>query len=197
MKNKVARWMAVAALVAGPGAAWAVPVEWTFGPEVISGTTLSGSFTYDADTDTYTNINISRSGGNLAAATFTVRQQPGVGWQSLAVFFPAPFDPATTASLDGLPMFAIFGTPFSNAGGSVTITVRTDTCLGFSCMATTAHLSGSVRFSSKVPDTSGALASIPTLSEWGLIGLSSLIGLAAVMHTRRHRSLSRLPSRRV
>ena len=202
MKNKLARWMAVAALLAGPGAAWAVPVEWTFGPVDLGGnTTVSGSFTYDADTDTYTNVNISRSAGSYwPAATFTVRHQPVGLSQPRTVFFPAPIDFATT-DLTGSPYLYIERPAFSNAGGTLTFEAVSGSCSNFFCNSFDGPL-GTVSFSGLLPDTGtpgtpGTPASIPTLSEWGLFVLSSLMALAACVHVRRYRSNPRLPQPRV
>lgn len=51
------------------------------------GSTLAGSFVHDADTDTYSNVNIFKTSGALPAATFTVRQQLGSYFQANANFF--------------------------------------------------------------------------------------------------------------
>ncbi|RYF07769.1 MAG: IPTL-CTERM sorting domain-containing protein [Comamonadaceae bacterium] len=200
MKNKVARWMAVAALVAGPGAAWAIPVEWTVGPSTLQdGSTLSGSFIYDADTDTYSNVNVARSVAGNIVTTFTARQQTG-GWQHI-MFFPAPVTGSFNQQTSMLISANFPGwSQLTNSGGSSQHWVDIGVCTNATCSSLRwgGPRGPGIAFVGRVlADPGATAASIPTLSEWGLIGLSSLIGLAAVVHTRRHRSLSRLPSRRV
>lgn len=180
-KRKWAGRMAAMALVMGSGTASAVPIQWTVeAPNVV------GSFTYDADTKTYSDVSLFRDGGGyFRSVTFTV-QQSIPAWPDNASFLVTPVNGDWT----DVDLLMIEAPAFTNAGGSVSHTVITGECLNDQC-STFDTFKRTVRFVGRTPGSH--LAGIPTLSEWGLIGLSSLMALAALVHARRYRSNSGAP----
>ncbi|RYF07770.1 MAG: IPTL-CTERM sorting domain-containing protein [Comamonadaceae bacterium] len=181
MKNKLAGLCAIGAMLAGMGGtASALPVHWTVGPSTFHGITISGSFVHDPDTNAYSQVNLSRSSASLPTTTFRVEQNEAV-FQGNPVFFPRSVLPG---SFDGVEFLMIGGTPpFTNAGGALSLYMRTGTCGRAWCDTQLAASAGMVAFSGRPLVTSSA--SIPTLSEWALIALSSLIALATVVSIRR------------
>lgn len=94
-------------------AAGAVPVLWTLTDvEFDDAGTASGSFIYDADTDTFSAVAVSTSGGFLPPADYTDVLFGGA-FDSLLVMDPL-------ADLTGMPALQlIFQAPLTNGGGFV------------------------------------------------------------------------------
>src|SRR5690606_14688194 len=67
LKNLLAAALGATTLVIGATAAAADPVQWTL-PDLtlVDGGTISGTFTYDSDTATFSKIQVNTSGGALA-----------------------------------------------------------------------------------------------------------------------------------
>ena len=64
MKNKILAIVAVG-LLAGPMAANAIPVTWTLEDVIFNdGSTIAGSFVFDADTNIFSSIGVTSSNGN-------------------------------------------------------------------------------------------------------------------------------------
>jgi len=160
--------------------AYAVPVVWSVdGLARADGGTVSGSFTYDADTDTYSAINLTTTAGSTL---------PG---QTYAGFDPASSDATglileqTQGAADLTGQNSIFlqfpGAGLSNAGGAVTPLLATEvSCVNADCStsANAVALSG---------DISGAAAplaptSIPTAPLYALI----IMALGLLMLAKRH-----------
>src|SRR5215469_9199910 len=85
--------------VALAGAAQATPIKWDFQDASADGSTLIGSFVFDADTNVYSNVSFEVSGGGLINATYT------------NIFFSdnTTFAATTVAQpdLNGLPFFSV------------------------------------------------------------------------------------------
>jgi hypothetical protein len=101
------------------GGANATPVTWTIPPTTLSGSgnSISGTFVYDADTNTTSSINLSSTiGGTTTPLTYPGSNTGGyVRFQASAVaVVPINQSPGTTGAF--LP-----STGLTNAGGSVTI----------------------------------------------------------------------------
>ena len=62
MKHKILGLLAVG-LLAGPMAAQAVPIEWALNGTILQGGTAGGSFVFDADTQTFSDILLTTSAG--------------------------------------------------------------------------------------------------------------------------------------
>ncbi len=104
--------LVVAASVVLPNAALAVPIQWTLqGVTFDDGTTARGSFFYDADTNLYSDINITSSSGNVYGTRALNRSASAFGFFAIAAGGP----PLIGDSL----FFLIFTRQLSNAGGIV------------------------------------------------------------------------------
>ena len=192
MKSRIIGLAALACMmVFGPLTAHAVPVEWTLsGFNFVGGGTASGSFVYDADTNTYSSVNITTTAGTIAGAAYA-DVSPGFANSATVGLF------VTTAAgdLTGTPALALFyGAGLTNAGGAVAITQNGNvegTCNNATCTAGTgtrslapgALLNGVVVPTPPTP-TPGTQP-IPTLAEWAMLTLVFMLGLAGVVGLRR------------
>ena len=103
--------LAVAASVVMPNTAMAVPIKWSVGATFNDGTTASGSFVYDADTNIYSDIDITTTSGNVYGAL-------------VASLGPGPFGFAAVAAgpppvIGDALFFLVFSSPLTNAGGTL------------------------------------------------------------------------------
>jgi hypothetical protein len=132
------RYLILLPIVVSAVMANAAPVTWTFQNVTFgnnSTATLTGSFTFDADTNTYSNINITivagAMGAGVQAGTYQFLDPSAISDSSTLV--------ATVNSnfLDGEPvLFFHFTTPLTDVGGTVsldTATSETATCSGALC----------------------------------------------------------------
>ncbi len=109
----------------------AFPLIYTLvGVTFSDGATASGTFTYDADTGVYSNINISTTTATVrSGATYTMKG---------ASVFSAPYEvPLVTTNqgdLTGKPFFGLgFTTFLTDAGGVVTVTGSEASCSNSVC----------------------------------------------------------------
>jgi hypothetical protein len=114
----------------------ATPVVWYLsGVTYEDGGTASGSFTYDADTNTYSAISVSTTAGSIitTAKSYDVIKS-GVGCNTPEVFcIINSADVANCAGKTG-GTFAHSGTPLTNAGGTIALTfAREYTFENFTC----------------------------------------------------------------
>lgn len=183
--------LAIGLMLAGAGPALAAPITWSlFGVTLDDGGVASGTFVYDADTNTFSAVNIVTSGGGQPGATFT--QIGGVyGGAGLAV--AASRIGVLTLSGPGvgqrnLNLQLVSG--MTNAGGLIVIRPTSAfsaevTCADAPCATPGAPLRGV----SAGAVTSFPLppATIPTLGEWAMILFGmALTGLAALTVMRRY-----------
>lgn len=126
------------------GWAWAIPVTWTLNDvtlaETISGgtyygATVTGSFTYDADTNTYSNVSVLTGPGYPIVAIW-------YGDLYTETLSPNGFNPVLSASSDNLTinsggfgsvfcgfafcesnLYLLFASSLTNAGGTVNLVV--------------------------------------------------------------------------
>jgi hypothetical protein len=190
MKFLVLRILFAAIALAGlPASALAVPLLWTLNGVTFSGGgTASGSFVYDASTNTNSAVNITTTtGGGVTGSTYTfvcVTPCNGV-FPNSPTYLVALTVPATTSPLTGLPLLELrFSSALTDAGGTVTLTGASfeDRCSNPNCNATEAP----VRFVSAGSLTASPLAPIapiptPTLSNWALIVLAMLMLLVGAV----------------
>lgn len=182
--------LALGLLLAGAGTALAAPVTWSLhGVTLEDGGVATGTFRYDADTNTFDNINIVTTGGLMSGSAYT---------QVGGVYGGASMPPAAnrvgllTASGAGvgrrnLNLQLLSG--MTNAGGIITIRPTSafsaeTTCGDPGCATAVAPLRGV---------TGGAVTSfplppptIPTMGEWAMILFGAILaGFAALTVTRR------------
>jgi len=123
--------------------AHATPVVWYLsGVTFNDGGTASGSFTYDADTTTYSAINISTTAGSTIPVgnSYNITQSGiGCGTAEVVCLLDSFDGPDYTGDL-GLTL-AHVGTPLTNGGGTITLTfAREYTCENSSCSSVGAPL---------------------------------------------------------
>jgi hypothetical protein len=101
----------------------AAPVVWNLsGVTFEDGGTASGSFTYDADTTTYSAISISTTAGSVitTAMDYDVTNASCLALNEIVCFLNVADGPDYTDDLG--VTFAWVGTPLTNAGGTVALT---------------------------------------------------------------------------
>ena len=179
------KWALAAALALSASGfantAMAVPVQWTLtGMMFEDGATASGSFVYDADTGTVTNVNITTTtAGGFAGRTYShvcgpvCDDQSGAGW---FLFLTQ----ASGTSAEGLEVLPVSVVPaLTNAGGTGSISFAVETtCANPECStnapdAPIRHMefSGTLEASPYIPPHT--VTAVPTLSHLSL-GLMSL-----------------------
>ena len=188
MKNEVLRALAGAAcafLLAG--FALAEPVVWTLnGVTFNDGGTASGSFTYDAGTNTFSSINITTTMGSIrGGATYTFVCTAPCDGVTPSSNLSLMLTLSSAVDLTGSPGFALgFSSGLSDAGGSVALSSGIEAaCSNATCTsssgATRTISAGSV-FAFAPP-----LAGVPTLSATGLAATILLLALAAGFTLRK------------
>jgi hypothetical protein len=100
---------------------YAASVQWALqGVQFNDGGTASGTFSYDADTNTYSSINVTTTGGSVLGGQSFAGLVTDVGSDATRLGM-APFPIGTVV---GLPVFLIrFGTALTNAGGTASLTL--------------------------------------------------------------------------
>ena len=180
--------LAAFALCQWSAPAFALPIQWTLeGVTFSDGASAFGTFVYDADTNEYTDINI----------TTTTASRPGAMYAFVCVAPCTGVMPdqngelnlTTSPSSDqtGLPGFALFfDPPLSNSGGvrAVLGALEAD-CSNSTCVAPTGTMrSGAGSVVALVVNPAPA----PALTPWGLIIASFLLtGVAGFALRRRMR----------
>ncbi len=120
MKSRLIRsLLGIAALTTLAGAASAGPVTWTLsGVTFAQGGTASGSFAYDADTDTYSSINISTTTDSQATGTTGYDTVLGFSNHILLSVVKAAEGPDFTGD-HSLRLF--FTSPLTSLGGTASL----------------------------------------------------------------------------
>lgn len=180
--RKIAGFMAATALAASAGAAWAIPVTYTVsGANLTGGGSISGTFTYDADINTYSAINlVTTAGGAYPGATYITTNGAGA-------FSTATSLNVVTASGNGAgePVLnLVWGAALTNAGGTISISTLSGEGV---CAGPCINYGGAPapRFL-VAPGSITSTAPVPTLSEWAMILMGlALAGMAVVFVRRR------------
>lgn len=157
------------------GAAAAAPVNWTVNATFADTSTMTGTFTYDAATDTVSNVNVTRN------ATLYTAGVSGGG--DTVIWF---YVPSGGPSEVGQPTVAYaLAVPMTDAGGVLPIVQKGyGTCAVPTCQG----LSGPVEGPAPGDQISGAVApTVPTLSEWAMILFGLLLAGGAAWQVQRRR----------
>lgn len=162
-----------------PAIVFAAAETWTIPSTVLTdGTTVSGSFTYDAATNTLTNPNIVATGTINATYSF-----PGsMNWNGAALVMQSAA--VATSSDNG---FYLLTTGIGTAGSQyVSSTIGILPCTSIQ-PAGFCHNGGAIATASNVTLTKSvaAPAAIPTLSEWAMIFMASLMAMFGIRRMRR------------
>lgn len=168
-------WAVALAIGLSLAASSAFATTWTVTGTRDGGGTISGSFDYDAGTDTYSAINITTTAGSLPGATYTAA--------NVAFSNPTRLVAVTTGGADaGQPAMGLtFSAALSGAAGT-----RTFTAIEGTCSVGCGGLSGVSRSASGSAN-SAVPAAIPTMSEWAMILLGVLLAGGAALTIQRRR----------
>lgn len=172
----------------------AVPVSWTLDGVVFAdGSTASGSFTFDADTSTYSSVNIVTTPGTVITSgnTFdTIPPQPNLNCGTPA--FTCAVNASAGPDYLGDPVIRLqFSTPLTNAGGTITLVGQTINAICGSSALCAPPLGASTLFSAGsvngvvLPPPSvdpAAAVPIPAISVYGLA--ITILGLLAIASRR-------------
>lgn len=182
VKRFVALLMLAGGLLMASGAN-AVPITWTIPATTLSGTgnSISGTFVYDANTNTTSSINLTSTiSGTTTTLTYAGSNAGGY----------VRFQGAAVAVVSSTPSAYLLSTGLTNAGGSVTISVN-DLGNGL-CNGASGGICISAGFtgtnSSSVTVTGVAVAPIPSLSEWTQLLLALMTIMLVGWHFHRERS---------
>jgi hypothetical protein len=195
------KWTKAAALAIGAlsltTAAIAAPLTWTINNLVYSNdgptpVTATGSFKYDADTNTFSDINISTTQGTFTDATVytQVCTNPGCTVVSSAtdiLLISAPYSADMTGDQH---MHLKLQAPMTNGGGSLALQFAGhEKCQSPACIMGSSGLRiadpGATLTANAVVAPGPGAAPVPTLSQWGLILLTATFGAAAFLRQRR------------
>lgn len=167
-------------LLAGPMSANAMPITWNLqGVTFDDGGTASGSFVYDADTATYSSIDIQTT-GNLA---FTYTTADLLGWA------PFGFSITTSSFVGGGLLELLMVSDLTNAGGLIAIGQRGPFSTPFETTYIVNVLGGGVLPNFNSPPfreiTTGFVTSVPEPATLSLLGF----GLFGISFMRRRKAI--------
>lgn len=163
-------------------AAMAAPVTWYATATYDDGAVLGGSFVYDADTNTYSSVNLTMTGGNRPNRTYVTG----------AVVMTSTVLVALTSAGTGTgnPIIELVWTgALDNAGGSrpLAASLRDGECANSSCGSISSTPEPRRVVSGQVSTTAPIVTPVPTLTEWAMILLGLVLAGAAALHIQRRR----------
>jgi len=189
MKIKTLARSAALAAVLVAGGAQAEALKWQFsGATFEGGGQITGTFVYDADADTVSQVNFNTSAGGAVAAAAYRQINPTYphtgGLYVLAL--------TTSGSATGAPGIQIaFATPLTDDGTETQLAAANsvegacdDDC------TTLQEPSRAVLAGSVVLAEAAEAEPIPTLSEWAMILFGAVLAGSAALFVQRRRSLS-------
>lgn len=181
MKRFLSVFLLVGGLL-GAGGANATPVTWQINKTWTSNDTAVGSFVYDADTNTYSNINVVLTAAGQPGSPNTLTQSTTSSdsqftfAQSIAINSPAI-------------KFAGFSSQLSNLGGTITGTASSaGSCFDGSCNALLPINNDAFESFTLVGTPTPTAKAVPSLSEWTLMLLGLMVISMLGWHFHRERS---------
>jgi len=170
----------LAALAFVAGSAFAAPVVWTIPTTTLSdASSISGTFTYDSATSTLSAVNIVQVGGG--GSTFNTPARVSGGYiRAQAGAYAGANLPGIYLDVSAIPA----------AGGTYTSSVAVGTCLspaGFTggiCNGVSGPYA-TANANISAPVVVAASQTVPTLSEYALIALASLMAMGGIWTMRK------------
>lgn len=167
-------------------AAWAAPVRWTLSGVLLSSPdgTASGSFVYDADTNTYSNVDITTTAFTILVDSVPVAV-PGNHYTAVGSGTTGSYL-LTTAS--GGALVLLFAQPLTNAGGTIGFLQQAQIlppAFFFSGESVNAGPLVHRSITDGAVTASPTPVSIPTLSQTGLLILGVLLAVCAAKGLHR------------
>ena len=161
----------------------AAPVTWTLTSSFASPTTVTGTYSYDSDTNSYSNVNLTYyNGTTYFPITFAISSYTQNAY----------FVGTVNGAIQNVSPAVSFGlvSPMTNGGGTIqAINLIVDTCLatlnGQCTVVGVPHLSN-IAISASV--TGVPLSPIPSLSEWTQLLLALMTIMLVGWHFHRERS---------
>lgn len=180
-------------------------VQWNLtNVQFVDGGTASGSYVFDASTNTFSRISVATTGSEAAAAASFSNTCNG---SNCAIESPMPaqfiiFSPADTSDMTGKQVLMLdLQSPMTDAGGTIPINpmAQPTSALQSKAFSTTCpdarcSTPGNMRFITSGEVVGRAFVApaasatpVPSLAPWGLVLLSLLVAPLAWMHKRRQR----------
>lgn len=175
-------WLSLAALL--PTLAGAAPLVWTLsGVTLADGGVVTGSFTYDATTNSYSAIAVTTSGGTSPGYTYTA-YDPGTLGGPNSRFLVAVPNPGL-GNFQNTPVLVLEFDALTNAGGTSNINALSSNSYEGTCFNTTCSSANIVRYVTAGRLTAPTPAAVPAISNLGLCGLALLLAAAPFLFLRR------------
>lgn len=190
MKQRLAATALAFSFLAISTYANAAPIQWTLqGTTFDDGGTASGSFVYDADSDTYSNVQLKTTAGSVGAASeFRSKcTTPHCNAALPELIFVAASNQSDLTNVPYLDIQPI--APLSNTPGTVDLEFgMSTTCSNAGCTGNGPALR--LFFGGQLVGTPyiappAIPTSVPTMTHWGLAGLSMLLAATALLYRRR------------
>jgi PEP-CTERM motif len=155
------------------------PITWTLSDATILGTSLTGSFVFDADAVVYMDVNISTSGGSIIPTTsfFQVAPCSLCSRPDFLGIVDSLAPDLTGANFLGF----VFHPSLTDAGGTIPI-LQTEqgTCADFGCTLYNSYPNDPTHGSACCIDITGNVTSVPEPSSLALFGMSALFAAGAL-----------------
>ena len=147
------------------------------------GGTYSGSFVYDAATNTYSSINLQTAGGTVwYASAFTALDAPFTSNASFLYLLPAS---GQATYLNGPILYFAFSAPLPDANGTVSPSGGEGLCVTAACDTFSSGRRRSIATGTISTTAPSPPPTVPTLSQWGMFLLAGLLAGAAALQLNR------------
>lgn len=156
----------------------AAPVEWTIPTLPLGSGTFSGTFTYDADTNVYSAVNIVTVGAAPAGAAYVRPALADVDGLSNQMLLVRP------TALNAEKLYVYFSSPLTNAGGTVSVGYVYEGVCPEDCVSVTPYRN---QVGPGVITGSPVASPVPTLSEWAMILFGTVLAGGAALYLQRRR----------